>query len=230
MLYRLRLLIKPILKKLIFNDNDLVVSQDKINQLDSNYIEMIIKILKETNKIDLNRYLSLIPKKQDKIWFNEWPGEHYKLLAGICKVKKPKLVLEIGTWRGLGALALSIYSKSVITYDILSLNSISNSINNLLINRKNIEQIIGDLSESNFYSMEIEKIRKADIIFIDGPKNYVFEKIMIDKLLIDMKSGSLLIIDDIRFVNMLSIWESIKKPKIDLAEFGHISGTGVVFN
>ena len=95
--------------------------------------------------------------------------------------------------------------------------------------RKNIEQIIGDLSESTFYSMEIKKIRKADIIFIDGPKNYTFEKMMINKLLSNMKKGSLLVIDDIRFVNMLDIWQSIKKPKIDLAEFGHISGTGVVF-
>ena len=229
MLYRLRLLIKPILKNLIFNDNDLVVSQDKINHINSTEIELIIKMLKETNKIDLKKYLSLIPKKQDKIWFNEWPGEHYKLLAGICKVKKPKLVIEIGTWRGLGALALSIYSKSVITYDILSLDSIPNSIYNLLMKRKNIEQIIGDLSESTFYSMEIKKIRKADIIFIDGPKNYTFEKMMINKLLSNMKKGSLLVIDDIRFVNMLDIWQSIKKPKIDLAEFGHISGTGVVF-
>ena len=225
----MRLINKLLFKKFIFNNNDLVVSQDKINKLDSNKLEIIIEILKETNKIDLNEYLSSIPKKQDKIWFNEWPGEHYKLLAGICKVKKPNLVLEIGTWRGLGALALSIYSKLVITYDILSIDSISNSINNLLFKRKNIEQIIGDLSDSDFYSKEIEKIREADIIFIDGPKDYTFEKIMIDKLLSNMKSGSLLVIDDIRFVNMLGIWESIKEPKIDLAEFGHISGTGVVF-
>lgn len=229
MIHKLRPAFKLILKRLVYNSNDLVISQYKHNVIPPEKMSFLIKSLQETNKVNLKQYSSLIPKKQDKKWFNEWPGEHYKLLVGICKVIKPKLVIEIGTWRGLGSLALSIHAKSVITYDILRIDKIPNSIINLCMERKNITQIIGDLSIINFYSKEVEKIRMADIVFIDGPKNYTFEKIMIARLLSDMKKGSLLIIDDIRFANMLSIWEGIKNAKIDLADFGHVSGTGVVF-
>jgi len=38
-----------------------------------------------------------------------WPGEHYKLLAGLALSLKPKVVIEIGTGSGLSALAIKKY-------------------------------------------------------------------------------------------------------------------------
>lgn len=35
-----------------------------------------------------------------------WPGEHYKLLAGLVLECRPRVVIEIGTATGLSALAM----------------------------------------------------------------------------------------------------------------------------
>ena len=47
-------------------------------------------------------------------------------------------------------------------------------------------------------------------------------------LKLEPKTGKLLIMDDIKFINMIDLWRNIKSPKIDLSSFGHWSGTGVV--
>ena len=86
-----------------------------------------------------------------------------------------------------------------------------------------------DLQIDENYELELSLIKNADLVFIDGPKNSRFEQKMIPKLIKDMKLNSILVIDDIRFFNMVEIWENINQPKIDLADFGHISGTGIVF-
>src|SRR5215470_12021486 len=36
-----------------------------------------------------------------------WPGEHYRLLAGLVETLKPRTVIEIGTAEGISALALT---------------------------------------------------------------------------------------------------------------------------
>src|SRR5215813_5231090 len=51
-----------------------------------------------------------------------WPGEHYRLLAGLVQTLKPKKVLEIGTAEGISALALRKNlppGGQVITFDII---------------------------------------------------------------------------------------------------------------
>ena len=37
-----------------------------------------------------------------------------------------------------------------------------------------------------------------------------------------------LLLDDIRFLQMVNCWRSIASPKLDLTSFGHWSGTGLV--
>jgi hypothetical protein len=38
-----------------------------------------------------------------------------------------------------------------------------------------------------------------------------------------------LFFDDIRVPNMIAIWRSITRPKLDLTSFGHWSGTGLTY-
>jgi hypothetical protein len=66
-------------------------------------------------------------------------------------------------------------------------------------------------------------------LFVDAPKDGVFEPAFI-KNLAEMKTKKelLVIFDDIRVLNMLLPWRSIKRPKFDLISFGHWSGTGLV--
>tara|TARA_B100001057_G_scaffold296830_1_gene297033 strand:- start:111 stop:329 length:219 start_codon:yes stop_codon:yes gene_type:complete len=64
---------------------------------------------------------------------------------------------------------------------------------------------------------------------MDAPKDDNFEyKMMRLFLKLDKKKGKLLILDDIKFVNMIDLWRRVKSPKIDLSSFGHWTGTGVI--
>ena len=69
----------------------------------------------------------------------------------------------------------------------------------------------------------------ASLIFLDGPKNGRFEGQLLQHLTgLEPLPGRLLVVDDIRFVNMIDFWTSIASPKLDLTSFGHWSGTGLV--
>jgi hypothetical protein len=51
-----------------------------------------------------------------------WPGEHYKLLAALVAVLRPRLVIEIGTATGLSALAMRTQlpaGSRLATFDII---------------------------------------------------------------------------------------------------------------
>ena len=72
-------------------------------------------------------------------------------------------------------------------------------------------------------------IRESEIIFVDGPKDGVFERKLIDNLIaMDLKQNPLIIFDDIRVWNMIKIWREIDHPKLDIISFGHWTGTGLV--
>src|SRR6201998_1862045 len=51
-----------------------------------------------------------------------WPGEHYKLLAALVLVLKPRRIVEVGTAQGLGTLSLKSSMPSgceIITVDLI---------------------------------------------------------------------------------------------------------------
>ena len=45
---------------------------------------------------------------------------------------------------------------------------------------------------------------------------------------LDFKRKPVVVFDDIRVWNMLGVWPTIERPKLDLTSFGHYSGTGLV--
>jgi predicted O-methyltransferase YrrM len=162
-----------------------------------------------------------------------WPGEHYKLLAAIVSVLKPKLVVEIGTYSGESALSmlktLPLDSK-LVTFDIIPWDGIPNTFLKVEdFSNGRMEQCIGDLANPSFFSKNKALLKESDIIFIDGPKNISFEKAFLKNISeLEFDNPPLLIFDDIRLWNMLGIWRDIKKPKLDLTSFGHWTGTGLV--
>jgi hypothetical protein len=92
-----------------------------------------------------------------------------------------------------------------------------------------VTQILEDLSEQRSFEKHRGTLNSADLIFLDGPKDGVFEYTL-SRLLTTLKPkpNKYLILDDIRFLNMSRLWKSIASPKIDLTSFGHWSGTGLV--
>src|SRR3954451_10030376 len=43
----------------------------------------------------------------DLTWIRTWPGEHYRFLAALARTTDARRIVEIGTFKGQGALALS---------------------------------------------------------------------------------------------------------------------------
>jgi len=162
-------------------------------------------------------------------YLNLWPGEHYRLLRGISSVVKPKVTIEIGTWVGMSTLALAKYSEKTISYDIRDWKSFKNTflVESDFVN--GIDQRTGDLANHNFFETEKETFKNADLIFLDAPKDGVFEEAFLKLALPTLKPGAILVLDDIKFLNMLEIWENLEYQRIDLTSFGHASGTGIVF-
>lgn len=170
----------------------------------------------------------------DSKFLNEFPGEHYRILSSIVNVTNAREVIEIGTYTGLGTLSIKegfANSGKISTFDLVAWNKLN--LDSHFIDEDfrdgSIEQIIGDLSDNNFFEKNFNKLNNANIIFMDAPKDDNFEYKMMQLFLkLDKKKGKLLILDDIKFVNMIDLWRSVKSPKIDLSSFGHWTGTGVI--
>ena len=162
-----------------------------------------------------------------------WPGEHYQLLGGMIAELQPASVIEIGTFTGLSALAMREYLPSgskLTTFDILPWQSIpGTSLKPEDFASGNLAQILGDVADSGVMDKHADLFRNADLFFVDGPKDGVFEHRFLRQLSrIGLPKEPLLVFDDIRVWNMLAIWRGITKPKLDLTSFGHWSGTGLV--
>lgn len=162
-----------------------------------------------------------------------WPGEHYKLLAGLVAVCEPRVVVEIGTATGLSALAMRDYLPAgarLVTFDVIPWREFSDTClraDDFIAGR--FDQVFGDVSDPAVMRQHAALFEDADLIFADGPKDGVFEQLLLDRLA-ELKLGRapLVVFDDVRVWNMLAIWRGIRRPKLDLTSFGHWSGTGLV--
>jgi predicted O-methyltransferase YrrM len=162
-----------------------------------------------------------------------WPGEHYRLLAALVKLLQPKRVAEVGTFCGLSALALKKFLPSagkIATFDIVPWDSLSDtSLRQEDFEDDRLRQQIGDLSDAAVFESYRSLIQETELLFVDGPKDGVFERKLLQQLeTVDFHKPLLVVMDDIRFWNMLAIWQDIGRPKLDLTSFGHWSGTGLV--
>jgi len=167
----------------------------------------------------------------DGIFFNVFPGEHYRLLNGIVKYMQPKIAVEVGTFTGMGTKSLvqSIGDGTVHTFDIIPWNEFITHLTPEDFESNKVVQHLSDLSIREEFEKHRDLLNAADIIFVDAPKDGVFEYVFIPMLQqLDAKEGKILIFDDIRFVNTIDMWNSIKSPKLDITSFGHFTGTGIV--
>ncbi len=162
-----------------------------------------------------------------------WPGEHYKLLAGLVFAHKPQRVVEIGTSQGLGALSMKRSLPAggeIITLDLVPWTEFGQSA--LLrsdFQDGSLRQVLGDLSDQKFFSSFADTLSGCNLLFVDAPKNVHFEHAFLRNLSsIRLPTNALVIFDDIRHWNMLQIWREIRRPKLDLTSFGHWSGTGII--
>jgi predicted O-methyltransferase YrrM len=207
-----------------------IIPQQSLNpNLSEQNLKLAISFINSSPNQDLSDIANRSKSMQHLEYLNIWPGEHYKLLRGISSVIKPRLSVEIGTWVGMSTLALARFSEKTISYDIRSWKSFKKSFLLESDFENRIEHRVGDLTEEKFFENESHVFANADLIFLDGPKDGVFEEKFLKLSLPFFKPGAILILDDIKFLNMLEIWENLNYQRIDLSSFGHATGTGIVF-
>lgn len=162
-----------------------------------------------------------------------WPGEHYKLLSALVRIMAPKLVIEIGTYTGLSALAMRDALPAdgrLITFDIVPWNSLHDTV---LVESDftdgKLIQYTDDVTNAEGYNALSGLFEQAELIFIDAAKDFEMERRIV-RLLSQTKfeRSPIVVFDDIRLWPMLKLWRDIDRPKLDLTSFGHWSGTGLI--
>jgi predicted O-methyltransferase YrrM len=194
-------------------------------------IDVSLKAIAAAPNIDLSWVSKRMPV--GPYWPDIWPGEHYKLLAGLVVVQKPKRVIEIGTLAGWSALSMKgslPQGSELVTIDIVPWTGIKDTaLRQGDFEDGKLRQVLGDLSDPAFFDSFKETLSSCDLLFVDGPKNYVFEQTLLQFLSkIKLPDNALVVFDDIRQWSMLRIWRDIPRPKIDVTSFGHWTGTGII--
>lgn len=202
---------------------------DLTPELSRELLYPIVDAIAEAARTDMSALAAKLPRKEERDWFSNWPGEHYAFLAALTLILRPRLVWDIGTYHGASALAMATHSGSVVTNDICALSDMDGSYGNLELEFENVRQCVGSLADEQFFALHRESLAEADLVVVDGPKDGLYEYEVVPRLVDTMASGSILVLDDIRFTNMQELWASLQKPRIDIGCFGHWSGTGIVF-
>ncbi|WP_165550018.1 class I SAM-dependent methyltransferase [Kribbella speibonae] len=161
-----------------------------------------------------------------------WPGQHYRLLASIVEVLKPRTIIEIGTFNGASALALLENLPAaghLVTFDIVPCFQVDRTLLRAEdLDGERLIPVTADLHRGEVFEAYADLLRTADLIFIDGPKDGQFESGLMSGLgRLGLAAGTPLVFDDIRLWNMLHFWHTLDLPKLDLTGFGHFTGTGL---
>ena len=171
------------------------------------------------------------PDLADGVYCNVFPGEHYRLLKAFAKILDPKTIVEVGTYTGMGARALmqGQVKGAVYTFDILPWGAFESHLTQKDFDDQKVIQKLADLSNEEEFDKNLDLLNEAEIIFVDGPKDGHFEYQFLSLLKkLKPKENKLLVLDDIRFVNMTDLWISIQSPRLDVSSLGHWSGTGLI--
>jgi hypothetical protein len=194
-------------------------------------IDLALKSIEFARSADMSSVSSRL--KTPPVLPDIWPGEHYKLLAGIVTALQPKCIVEVGTYTGMSSLAmLSVLPEGgrIVTYDIVKWDNF----NPPLLREDDfrdgrLTQRLEDLSDDSIFARNVDIMKEADLIFIDGPHDVTFEDRILAKLkTVQYENNPILLLDDTRLLGMTGVWRRIDRPKLDLTSFGHWSGTGLV--
>jgi hypothetical protein len=194
-------------------------------------MEVTLAAVRRTLDVDISDICERMPPVQ---WSpGLWPGEHYRLLAGMVAHLQPSTIVEIGTDTGLSALCLLKYLQPggrLVTFDLTPWNHVRNT---CLVGDDfsdgRLTQELADLTDPAVFQRYAPLISKADFIFADGPKDGRFEPAFAEHLdTIKFDRPPYVLFDDIRDRNMLRFWRELRKPKLDISSFGHWTGTGIV--
>jgi predicted O-methyltransferase YrrM len=194
-------------------------------------IQLGLEAAKAAAATDLTEISKRIGKGEVN-YIDIFPGEHYQLLGAVVKLLQPKLVVELGTHLGYSSLCMKHFlpeDGKLVTFDVIPWNQFSSTILKSTDFDSRLEQCIDDVTDAATFEKYQSLFENADIIFMDALKDGVQEyQFLANFAKVKFKKKCLFVFDDIRLWNMLEIWHTMEKPKLDLTSFGHWSGTGFV--
>lgn len=204
---------------------------DEASRPSRSILECALETMRKTQDIDISDICNRRPPLD---WDPQlWPGEHYRLLAGLVAHLQPQTVIEIGTETGLSALCLlktMPVQGRVVTFDLVPWKDVPGSyLTESDFTDGRLTQELADLSKPETFNQYRTLLSEAELIFADGPKDgrfeYAFARLLDD---IEFKKKPYIIFDDIRDHHMLRFWRELTRPKLDISSFGHWTGTGLV--
>jgi predicted O-methyltransferase YrrM len=165
-------------------------------------------------------------------WFEIFPGEHYHLLTAIAKLLEPRIVWEFGTDTGMSALAMieGYPPARIYTVDTRPWRSTAEPwLLDADFADEAMTQVVADMASPELFDTWGDCIAGAELIFVDGPKNGTTERTFLARLAaVRFRRFPIVVFDDTRVMNMVHIWRSIARPKMDMTSYGHHTGTGLV--
>jgi len=193
--------------------------------------DLVLHASRLARDVDLSDICERMPEQPR--WPELWPGEHYRLLAGIVQILQPKTLIEIGTFTGLSALAMLKFmpkDSTLYTFDLIDWHDIpDSSLREEDFADGRLVQVLADLADPEAMKEHADKLKDATFMFVDGPKDKKFESAFLENLRsVPFEEEPFLLFDDIKDWNMLKIWREITMPKMDITSLGHWTGTGVL--
>jgi hypothetical protein len=153
--------------------------------------------------------------------------QEYRLYSYLSTFFNDTIILDIGTFNGRSAIALSYNETNhVISYNIT--DNINND-NHKIYTKSNvtfkIKNVLEDLTKELLYNVKL--------IMIDIDHFELIEQQIIDKLY-ELNFSGIIILDDIIHPNkeeyecMQRLWNNLNFKKYDMTKYGHFSGTGII--
>jgi hypothetical protein len=176
-----------------------------------------IVVREELDALDLSWGLPYIDAVGMPYFTKPAGTEHYRLLAYLSSLYSHRLILDVGTFHGASAVALSANPLvQVISYDIQNHRTLD-------IQRNNLEFRVKDVLEDK------DRLAQASLILLDTFHDGGFEREFVRCLQSIGFRGTLLLDDTHLNEAMESFWGETRLPKTDLTRVGHWSGTGAVY-
>lgn len=193
-------------------------------------------------------------KKGGYGFYDKSGKEHYSMLAYLSTLYDGITILDIGTFQGGSALALSYNpNNKVVSVDIKYQVNPPIKLSNIKFLEGNIlskKELIDPLTQNIIFTTELfdtkdsinvstkghELIQSSDLILYDTVHNGIVEKEFHDYL-IKINWQGICIWDDIKYrwngdirQGMQNFWNSINdNNKIDVTKYAHWTGTGLVW-
>lgn len=181
----------------------------------SNRIPYLIKFDNSINDISLSPLESLYPQSNYKYIYE--PNEHYRLLIYLSNLVSNSILIDAGCHCGCSTLALAQNpTNKVLGYDTRFCHTPARGVTNCTFRQDDV------------LTLESHILRSASIILLDiDPHDGIAERKFM-YMLKRAKFRGLVVLDDIFAPGMKEFWGDIGLHKLDITEYGHYSGTGVV--